>query len=317
MGRKKNKKDMLFVDYYDGWVETYKEGFVVDVTLNKYIKNGEVLREIVPRVFLDEMTRRDYQKILNEYAKTRERRTVVGFHHMIKACLRDAFHDGLIDRDPTYRAVIKGTEPSQKKVDKFLETEELRKLLQSLDLSEINRDWFVLIAAKTGLRFAEILGLTPKDFDFVNNTLVIDKTWNYKSSKGSFVKTKTSFSVREIGIDWQIVGQFRPLLENLPENEPIFVERLENGKYKRVFNSYYNNWLKAKCEDLAIPEISMHSLRHTHASVLLAAGVSIHSISSRLGHADVGITQETYAHVLDELKQKDEQLITSTLMQIA
>lgn len=314
----KKKKHILFVDYFDEWVKTYKQGLIADVTLNKYLKAGEILRDLVPRLFLDEVTRRDYQEILNEYAKTREKQTVTDFHHQIKACLLDAFHDGLLERDPTYRAIIKGIEPTRKKANKFLETEELKKLLQSLDLSSgINRDWAVLIAAKTGLRFAEVLGLTPKDFNFIENTLTVDKTWNYKSTKGGFIKTKTEFSIREIGIDWQIVGQFRPLLQGLPEGEPIFVKKTEDGSYLRVFNSTYNNWLKSKCKELGIPSISMHSLRHTHASVLLAAGVSIHSISKRLGHADITITQETYAHILEELKEKDDQIIINTLMQIA
>lgn len=308
----------MFVDYYDEWVETYKAGLVADVTLGKYIKNGEVLREIVPRLFLDEMTRRDYQNILNVYAKTREKLTVTDFHHQIKACLRDAFHDGLIDRDPTYRAVIKGMEPKRKKTQKFLQTEELTKLIRSLELSKgVNQDWMVLIGAKTGLRYAELLGLTPKDFDFIENTLTVNKTWNYKSAKGGFTFTKTESSVREIGIDWQIVGQFRPLIKDLEADEPIFVEKLDDGSYKRQFNSTINNFLKKKCLEAGIPVITMHSLRHTHASILLAAGVSIHSISKRLGHADVGVTQETYAHVLDELQSKDNQIIINTLMQIA
>lgn len=57
----KKKKHVLFVDYYDEWVNTYKEGLIADVTLNKYYKTGEILRDLVPRLFLDEMTRRDYQ----------------------------------------------------------------------------------------------------------------------------------------------------------------------------------------------------------------------------------------------------------------
>ncbi|EHQ5111080.1 site-specific integrase, partial [Listeria monocytogenes] len=48
-----------------------------------------------------------------------------------------------------------------------------------------------------------------------------------------------------------------------------------------------------------------------------AEGVSVHTISARLGHADVGVTQETYAHVLDELQKKDDQKMLSVLMQIA
>jgi len=50
---------------------------------------------------------------------------------------------------------------------------------------------------------------------------------------------------------------------------------------------------------------------------LLAEGVSINTISARLGHADVGVTQDTYSHILDELKKKDDEKMMSVLMQIA
>lgn len=312
------KKEIVFCDYYDDWIDTYKEGLVAEVTLIKYRMTAKVLREMVPKLFISDLDRRVYQNILNEYAKTREKQTVSDFHHQVKACIKDMFHDGLLERDPTYRAIIKGKVPTEKKKQKYLQVDELKKLIASLDLiSGINRDWFILIIAKTGLRFAEALALTPVDFDFDNNILTIDKTWDYKSTTGTFKATKTAKSVRRIAIDWQIVGQFRPIIASLPEDEPIFVEKNEDGTYKRIFNSTYNKWLSQKCKEANITEISIHSLRHTHASVLLAAGVSINSISDRLGHADVGVTQETYAHVLDELKAKDEQKMMATLMQIA
>ncbi|WP_441328017.1 tyrosine-type recombinase/integrase [Listeria monocytogenes] len=111
-------------------------------------------------------------------------------------------------------------------------------------------------------------------------------------------------SVRTIKIDWQIVGQFKPLIKDFPEDEPIFVEKFGDGTYKRQFNSTINNFLAAKCKETGITQISFHALRHTHASVLLAEGVSIHTISARLGHAD-------------ELQKKDDQKMLSVLMQIA
>ncbi|MBC1209501.1 site-specific integrase [Listeria booriae] len=310
------KKEILFCDYYEEWVETYKAGAIEDVTLKKYYMAARHIRNICPKLLMSDFSRRDYQKIMNEYGKTHEKQTAKDFHHHLKAAIRDAYHDGVLSSDPTYRAVIKGKEPAKKKV-KFLQKEELTKLLQSLNLSSgINRDWFILLVAKTGMRYAECLGITPADFDWTENTLSINKTWDYKSGSG-FSKTKTDSSIRKIKLDWQIIGQFKPLLEKLPDAEPIFIEKLEKGMYKREFNSTINNLLLRKCKDLGITEISLHALRHTHASVLLAEGVSIHTISNRLGHADVGVTQSTYAHVLDELQKKDDKKMLSVLMQIA
>lgn len=312
------KKEILFCDYFEEWIEIYKVGAIAAVTLNKYYTAAKILREVCPRLFLSDFDRKEYQRIINEYAKTHEKQTTIDFHHHIKSCIKDAFYDGLIEKDPTYKVVLKGVPPSKKKKQKFLQVDELKKLVSSLNLAnEINRDWFLLLVAKTGMRYAEALALTPKDFDWNRNTLTIDKTWDYKTSKGGFIPTKTTSSVRTIAVDWQIVGQFKPLIQNLPENEPVFVEKLGSGLYKRQFNSTLNNYLSVRCKELKITEISCHALRHTHASILLAEGVSIHTISARLGHADVGITQETYAHVLDELQKKDDQKMMSVLMQIA
>lgn len=312
----KKQKEILFCDYFEEWVEVYKVGAIAKITLAKYYNAAKQLRDICPKLFISDFDRREYQRIINIYAETHEKQTVKDFHHHVKACIKDLFHDGLIDKDPTYRVVIKGAEPTRAKKRKFLQKEELSKLLQSLDTNEIGFGWFVMLVAKTGMRYAEALAITPADFDWTAQTISINKTWDYKYNKG-FAKTKTSSSVRTIKIDWQIVGQFKPLIKDFPENEPIFVEKFEDGTYKRQFNSTINNFLAAKCKEIGITQISFHALRHTHASVLLAEGVSIHTISARLGHADVGVTQETYAHVLDELQKKDDQKMLSVLMQIA
>lgn len=315
---KKIQKERLFVDCYDEWIEIYKVGDIADITLKKYRMASDFLRKTCPKLFLSDFDRAQYQKILNEYAKTHEKVTTAGFHHLLKACIKDLFHDRQLEVDPTYRAVIKGKAPSIDKKKKFLQVDELKKLVHSLKLTnEIGTDWLVFIVAKTGIRFAEALALTPADFDWSENKLSIDKTWDYKSLEGGFKPTKTKGSVRKITLDWQTIGLLKPVLQDLPTNEPIFIEKLENGKYKRYFNSTINNFISKKCQSLGITEISCHGLRHTHASVLLAEGVSIHTISARLGHADVGVTQETYAHVLDELQKKDDQKMISVLMQIA
>ena len=62
-----------------------------------------------------------------------------------------------------------------------------------------------------------------------------------------------------------------------------------------------------------IPVISVHGLRHTHASVLLFAGVSIGSVARRLGHASMTTTQKTYLHIIHELENQDVDLVMRSL----
>ena len=171
---------------------------------------------------------------------------------------------------------------------------------------EINWDWFILLVAKTGMRFSEALAITPGDFDFARQTLSISKTWDYKGD-GGFLPTKNKSSVRKIQIDWQIVVKFSELTKGLPEDEPIFV-----GETK-IYNSTVNDVLTRHCKACGISEISIHGLRHTHASLLLFAGVSIASVARRLGHASMTTTQKTYLHIIQELENKDVDLVMRTL----
>lgn len=298
-------EETLFVDYYKYWIETYKKGAIRPITMTKYLMTHKWLVELIPNIKISELTRSNYQQLLNDYAETHERQTTLDFHHHVKCAILDAVDERLLERDPTRKAIIKGKQPSSKK-QKFLNQFELQKLLADLELStSVNWDWFILLVAKTGIRFSEALALTPKDFDLQHQILSISKTWNYKGD-GGFLPTKNKSSVRKIQLDWQTVIQFAGLLKNLPEDELIFV----SGK---VYNSTINDILRRHCVATEIPIITIHGLRHTHASILLFAGVSIASVARRLGHSSMTTTQKTYLHIIHELENKDIDLIMRSL----
>mgnify|MGYP001658036950 FL=1 len=304
------KNTDLFADYYAQWVHVYKEGAIRKVTLDKYLMTQTWLYKLVPELKMCDMTRIAYQQLLNNYAECHERQTTMDFHHQLKGAILDAVDEGLIDRDPTRKVIIKGKTPAEKKI-KYLNQFELHTLLLNLNLdNEINWDWFILLVAKTGMRFSEALALTPKDFDFSHQSLSISKTWDYKG-KGGFLPTKNKSSVRKIQIDWQTVVQFSELVKNLPQDKPIFVTK------ERVYNSTVNDILERHCNAAGVPVISVHGLRHTHASILLFAGVSVGSVARRLGHASMTTTQKTYLHIIHELENQDVDLVMRSLSSLS
>ena len=301
---KKKRKD-LFYAYFERWISIYKEGAIRKVTLDKYKLSLDWLRKLAPSLKIGDLNRTQYQKILNDYAKTHERQTTMDFHHHLKAAVLDAVDDGFIDKDPTRKVIIKG-KPPRKKKPKFLNQFELHLLLKSLELGPtLNFDWLILLIAKTGIRFSEAIALTPSDFDFSKQTLSINKTWNYKAG-GGFQPTKNKSSVRKIEIDWMIVSQFAALVRNLPSDQPIFVK-------ETIFNSTINNLLARRCVRAGVPAITVHGLRHTHASLLLFGGVSIASVAKRLGHSSMNTTEKTYLHIIHELENKDVDLVMRSL----
>ena len=296
----------LFCNYYKQWIDVYKKDAIRDATLAKYRMTHKWVERLVPELKVSDLTRTVYQKLLNDYAKEHERQTTLDFHHQLKGAILDAVDEGLIERDPTRKAIIKWKMPKPKKI-KYLNQFELHTLISHLNIKEApNWDWFILLVAKTGMRFSEALAVTPADFDFARQTLSVSKTWDYKG-EGGFLPTKNKSSVRKIQIDWQIVVKFSELVKDLPEDEPIFV-----GKDK-VYNSTVNDILTRHCKACGISEISIHGLRHTHASLLLFAGVSIASVARRLGHASMTTTQKTYLHIIQELENKDVDLVMRTL----
>ena len=303
-------KDMnrtsLFWQYYKQWVDVYKKDAIREATMSKYLMTQKWVEKLAPDLKISELTRTTYQQILNNYAKEHERQTTLDFHHQLKGAILDAVDEGLIERDPTRKAIIKGKAPRAKKI-KYLNQFELHTLIANLDIrEEPNWDWFILLVAKTGMRFSEALAITPGDFDFARQTLSISKTWDYKGD-GGFLPTKNKSSVRKIQVDWQIVVKFSELVKGLPQDKPIFV-----GKSK-IYSSTVNDVLTRHCKDCGISVISIHGLRHTHASLLLFAGVSIASVARRLGHASMTTTQKTYLHIIQELENKDVDLVMRTL----
>lgn len=299
------KKQELFCDYYKRWIEVYKEGAVRKVTMNKYRMTYLWLCRLVPNLKISNLDRITYQKLLNDYAKTHERQTTMDFHHQLKGAILDAVDENLITKNPTRKAIIKGKTPKAKKI-KYLNQFQLQTLLASLELNnKMNWDYFIFLVAKTGMRFAEALAITPADFDFRKQSISINKTWDYKYNSG-FMPTKNRSSVRKIQIDWQTVIRFSELIKDLPEDKPIFV----NGK---IYNSTFNSRLSKLCKKNNIPVISIHGLRHTHASLLLFAGVSTASVARRLGHSSINTTQKTYLHIIQELENKDVDLVMRTL----
>ncbi|MDK8115737.1 site-specific integrase [Limosilactobacillus reuteri] len=308
---RKHYSTKLFYKYYMDWIKLYKEKAVRKVTLDKYYLTHRKIKELAPELHMNELTRQSYQKLLNNYAATHEKQTTLDFHHHLKAALVDALDEGLLEHDPTRRAIIKGVDPSNKK-NKFLNLYELQKLLRHLDLGdELNWDWFILLVSKTGLRFAEALALTPEDFDFERQQIIVNKSWNYKTPIGNFQKTKNESSNRVVMVDWHLMNQFKSLIRNKKSDWPIFVPH-----NKRVFNSTVNGLLEKYCYKLDIPTISVHGLRHTHASLLLYEGVSVASVAKRLGHANTATTQETYIHIIEELENKDNDKVLHHLSQL-
>ncbi len=306
------RKNMLLSDYFKDWMELYKDGYVSEVTYLKYIDTHNNIERYMPHVLLSDLDRTKYQRYLNEFAKTHAQSTVIKFNNHIRSSLKDAVEEGLIPFDPTRKAILKG-KAQKKKEDKYLDYDEFKSLMTLVEKS-LNPAYasplMIIIAGVTGFRFSELLGLTWPDVDFDKNTLDVNKTWNYKLKKWG--PTKNESSIRKISVDQHSMEllkkhqkEQKELFDRFGiENEQQFI--FYNLKDGIVSTNAVNKYLKKKLKELNIDRnMTLHGLRHTHASILLFSGVNILNVSKRLGHANLETTMSTYLHIVKELEEKD------------
>ena len=160
---------------------------------------------------------------------------------------------------------------------KYLEKNEIENILNSIKNNTVRS--IAILQLHTGLRIGEALALTPKDVDFKNKTISINKT---KLVNGEVTAPKTISSVRTIEVSDFILKLLYDFISN---REFIF-----NICYRTILNS------------LQPLNVRSHLFRHTHVALLIEAGIPIKVISERLGHSDINTTLSIYTHVTENMK---------------
>lgn len=302
-------KPIPFATYFEEWFNLYKS-HLHKGTKHNYHYTIEAIKSYFGHEPIQDINKRKYQAFLNQYAKTRSREQVEKVNSHIRSCVHDAIDEGIIRVDFTRKVVISGLPPRKKPNEKHLNYEESKSLLKEIH-NRLDRGlgyYLLLLGLASGCRFSELVGLTRKDFDFKKGTISINKTWGYlKKMHDGFGPTKNEQSVRAIKIDRRTMSEFKKLFDMTPDNIYKLVFYSPASKYKVISNGNANKLLRSILKDLSITNITAHGLRHTHASILLYKRISIYYVSERLGHADIQTTLKTYAHIIKELREEDEQ----------
>lgn len=171
----------------------------------------------------------------------------------------------------------------------FWTKEEYDKFLSTLEEKDKYRCLFQILFW-TGIREGECLALCKKDIDFVNNVINIDKTYFRSGGQDIITTPKTENSIRKVYIPEFLAKEIKDYLDRLyewPDDARIFpvVAEAVQHKFKR-------NIAKA-----GVKKIRVHDLRHSHVAYLIHQGVDPLLIKSRLGHADIRMTLNTYGHL--------------------
>ena len=189
---------------------------------------------------------------------------------------------------------------------------------------------YYIIALNSGFRRGEMVALTWKDIDFENEEIDVNKAATRTKGKIIVKEPKTPTSVRKIVLPSECFDMLCELKRQQMElcdrvgsqwkgyrgkefdKNNVFIQTDENigmmmyldtptSKFADIINLYNNSVTDPKDK---LPEIRLHDLRHTHATILLSRGVDIETVAKRLGHANASVTLDIYGHALKSSDNK-------------
>jgi integrase len=240
-------------------------------------------------------------------------RTVQHIHNVIFQALGQAKAWKLI-RDNVAEGAKPPPVPDQELP--ILQPDRAREMLDALR----GKPFYLLasLALATGLRRNEMLGLRWCDLDLDAGRLRVEqaleetqtfgvRTKGPKSRNGRRTIALPASTVAELRAHWRSQQEQRLAagLGKAPDNAPVFAEL--DGRFLRP-NAITKAWPRAMAA-IGCPEITLHSLRHTHASMLIASGMDILTISRRLGHGSPTITLRVYGHLIHGTDDRAAQII--------
>ncbi|MGF7059236.1 tyrosine-type recombinase/integrase [Brassicibacter mesophilus] len=285
--------------------EEFGQRYLEHMRLYREPKTNESTKTVLNRfsglnnLEMNKITALDIQEIVDEQTKEGLNSNTISYYlKKLTIIFNSAKHQyNIINSVPTKNVKVNKPKDINKKA---LTDCEVTKLLDTFK----NNKYYLIVflAVKTGMRIGEILGLKWSDIDFKSNIITVNKQWKkLKDGSYNFGELKTKNSNRIIPISH---STSKELLDFLKSKNVINIDkRILNFKNKESVISYVNSLLKKHDFD-----ISIHELRHTFATKLIASGLDFKTAANILGH-DISQTMKTYSHVNNDMMDKAKNLI--------
>lgn len=245
-------------------------------------------------------------------------------HALLHRALKDACRPRgtLLLTNPADGLELPGDDDGDEDVVKILRTWTAPQLRTYLDTHRDHPDWpFFWIAAVTGMRRSEVCGLRWDMVDLDRGTLRVERARHWIEGEEVWSKPKSKRSRRTIDLSAQQCATLRELkteqtkdrLKAGPawdDNDLVICDEVGRGpRPDRVSQTF----LRLVREIEGLPEIRLHDLRHTHATLLLEAGRPVKEVSERLGHSSTAFTMDTYMHVTGSMKTETASVVDDML----
>ena len=285
--------DMTFAAYY----ELYQNDMKSRLKLNTWLTKENIIENKILPYFKDKkmneikatdviawqntMIKRKDKKgksYSNTYKKTLHNQLSALFNHAVK------FYE--LKSNPAAKVGNFGSEKT--KEIQFWTQEEYEIFIDAMMDKPMSYYAFSLMYW-TGLRLGELLALTPKDFNFEKGTMSINKSYQRLQGDDVITEPKTPQSNRIIKITDTLCTEIQEYIRHQYKMKP-------KDRLFPTNKSYLTNEMKRGCKETGVKKITLHSVRHSHVSLLINHGFSAVAIADRVGHLSIDITYR-YAHL--------------------
>jgi len=318
-----DESNITVSDYFDYW---YKEYVLINCkynTQNAYrIVIDRHIKTSLGTYKLKSLTAAALQEFLNaKFKNGYTKNSLNNFYGVLSGALKAAVHPYQLLKEnpmtyvrmPKYDNALKDTD-----VMKIITLDKFNQIIKRFNYGS---SFYIplQIAFSTGMRAAEVCGLTWDCVDLMNETIRVEKIIINHERKWIFGTPKTKSSNRTIAIGKTLVNILKRNITRQKENKlkygeyytnNNFVCTKENGELVTTDSLKYLS--RVVNYELGI-NFNFHSLRHTHATMLLEAGANIKDIQTRLGHSKLATTMDTYSHVTLKMKNDSVNIFESII----
>ena len=319
--------NIRFVDFADKWLSDYAEKHLAPRTILHYKNVLRRINQAIGNIRLDKLQPHHLMKFYDNLGEEGVRsgggklspKMIREHHNLISSILHTAVEWQVIFANPTER--VKPPK-LQRQEQQYLDENGAKRVIELLADADIKYRTAVIMLIYSGLRRGELCGLKWNDIDFENSIITIRRITQYLPHIGIIEKEpKTRSSMRTMNLPleafallkehrkWQAEQRIK-LGDIWQDSDYIFTHWDGKPIHLDTLTNFFSKF--AKKHDLP-KGTTLHSLRHTNATLLIASGIPIRTVSSRLGHAQTSTTANIYAHAIQSADAKAAEVIGDIL----
>lgn len=324
--------NVRFQDFAERWFEDYGKEHLRERTYLRYVELSKRTYDAIGHIRLDRLQPQhllDFYKQLAEPGQNKRTggglapKTIKHYHTFISSVLERAVKWGIISDNPCHRV---DAPKADKKQIQFLDDHQALQFMKALEGESLEYRVVFSTLLLTGMRRGELLGLEWPDIDFDAGVIHIRRTSQYAPGAGIYTDTtKTEQSMRPLSAPAELLSMLRQYRVEQWERRLRLGDKWakEWAEHPRLFtqwdgkpmhpNAPYQE-LQKLLKRSGLPKVSLHSLRHTNATLLIRNGADVRTVSGRLGHSQTSTTMNIYAEFLQSADKAASESIADTLL---